>query len=124
MGKQAVALTAWDEPGMTQAGMRAGLSSVYRCSCLRNQQTTQNKGSIPYCSWHYRIWNGPAQPRPCGTEAASSSLSLGHRQRVKGEQKHLLKGLYSFTLPGAASCKRRVSRAGGIFTDICPKPGL
>lgn len=32
--------------------------------------------------------------------------------------------LYSFTLPGAASCQRMVSCAGGIFTDICPKPGL
>lgn len=67
---------------------------------------------------------GHPRPAPCGTEAASSSLSLRHKHFWKGHKHFWKRPLYSFTLPGAASCKWRVSRAGGIFTHICPKPGL
>lgn len=35
---------------------------------------------------------GHPRPTPCGAEAASSCLSLGHKQSVMGEHKHLWKG--------------------------------
>lgn len=49
----------------------------------------------------------------------------GARLEGAGEaQTPLERPPHSFTLPGAASCKRRVSCSGGIFTGISPKCGF
>lgn len=115
----------WDERGMSHFPSLALVSLLMQLPQKPANHPKQRQRSALLLALQVLEWATPLQTSTLWNRGCQQLSQLGAQAEGDGgAQMPLERPLHSFTLPDAASCKQRVSRAGGIFTDICPKPGL